>query len=332
MLGFTLAIYNIEENMKNIYKALNILLLSVAMALVPACDDSNSDSDNSGNDNSGGDNSGGDNSGGSVAFSGNTSPASINASNAENLGKASGEAVLNAYSSLDLPRGISSRGSISIDIDGIDIDGVNQIILSTIDALPLPIGQNVASFCSSGTASISGDFIQTSGPVTFSLTYSNCVVSSVTFNGVVEVHYNDISNKSAGFTFTYNNFTVSEAGRTTTINLVIACLDVSTLDVSTCTYNSDFVGSGGSTHRVTAFDISGDSTSGFNGRATFIHSDIGAVSITISSITYNDSCAPYPNGGSISFSSSNGSSGTIIFNTNCTVSGTWNNAGNSGSF
>ena len=102
-------------------------------------------------------------------------------------------------------------------------------------------------------------------------------------------------------------------------------------DAFSCTYNSDFVGTDGTTHRIADFNIFGNATDGFNGTATFYHGTFGSVSITATGITYG-SCGTYPDGGSVAFDSTDGSSGTIIFNADCSVSGTWDNGVTVGSF
>ena len=153
-------------------------------------------------------------------------------------------------------------------------------------------------------------------------------MSGMTFNGTVTFHYNDISNIDAGYSFTYTNFTVTDPTYgTTTIDMTVVCTNR-----SNCTYNSDFAGSDGVTYRVTNSNISGDASNGFYGSATFYNGTYGEVTISISGITYGN-CGTFPDGGNISFSSSNGSSGTITFNSNCTVSGTWSDgAGASGNW
>lgn len=193
----------------------------------------------------------------------------------------------------------------------------------------LPAGLDVSDeFCSSGTAT-SNDINSSSGPVTLNITFSNCVIldgNGETVNGKVNVHIDDVSNFNSGFTATYSNFTVTDpVNGTTTINATIVC------DGNfSCTYSSDFVGSDRATHRISNFNVSGAASTGYSGSATFYHSSYGEASITFSGITYG-ACGAQPDGGNISFSSA-GSSGTINFNSDCTVSGTWNSGSASGSF
>jgi len=259
-----------------------------------------------------------------VTFDGNEAPAAIDASNAEAIGTGSGEAVQKADASTSLPGALALGSSANV-------NQINSIVLSTADILTLPAAEELPGVCSSGSASISDVPSATSGPIEFTITYKTCAVTgtNIIADGKAVLDFDDVGNPDAGFTITYINFKVTDpVNGTTTLNLVMDCTNP-----ASCTFNSDFVGSDGSTHRITDFSISGDASSGFNGSATFLHGTHGRVSITITDISYNGTCDPFPSGGSIAFSSSNGSSGTIIFNSDCTVSGTWNNgAGTSGSF
>ena len=227
---------------------------------------------------------------------------------------------------LILPKYISTQVSSNIDQY---ITEINKIIISHIDALTLPTGVDIsADTCSSGTASSTDPGNVQSGPVDITVTFTNCafIYSDITVSGTATVHFNDIANIDSGFTITYTNFKVTDANGTTTINMTIVCTSG-----SSCTFNSDYVGSDGATHRVADFNITGNATDGFNGTATFYHGTYGSVTITVTGITYG-SCGSFPDGGSISFSSSNGSSGSIIFAGDCTASGSWTNTGGSGSF
>lgn len=269
----------------------------------------------------GGSGGGGGSSG--VLFNGNTNPAAIDDTNAQAVGKSAGESIQNADASTGLPRAASVTTQTPM-------DQIKNLIFSTINAPNIVIGVDIPGVCDPGSVSIDNLPTATSGPIEFTFVYTNCVVieSNITVNGSVFVHFDDFDDPNAGFTFVYSNFTVIDpVNGTTTINLTLVCTDP-----INCTFNSDFVGADGDTHRVTSFSISGDASSGFNGTATFLNGTYGEVTITVTNITYGN-CGSYPDGGNISFTSSNGSFGTIIFNPDCTVSGTWNDgAGNFGIF
>ncbi len=274
----------------------------------------------------GGDNRDGGSDG--TVFDGNTSPAAIDIDNAKAIGTASGEAVQKASAPTGLPSSISVSTSS-------DLDRINEIILSTADILSIPAASDASAACDGGGSAHVSDTptIPTSGPLRITITYDMCVISfggdSNTFDGTVTLDYEDIDNPNAGFVITYSNFRVTDSSGTITINLTVNCSDL-----NNCIYSSDFVGSDGATHRVTDSSVSGNASSGYNGSATFLHGTYGEVSITISGITYSSSCGAIPSGGTVNFTSGNPitSSGSITFNSDCTVSGTWSNSSGSGSF
>jgi hypothetical protein len=264
-----------------------------------------------------------------TTFSGNTAPAAIDASNVEAIGKSAGEAVQKAAASTSLPT------SIAISSSSPDMDQINNIVLSTARSINQPAGYDISSYvCESGTASSTYDYTTpvTSGPYDETITYNNCKYSgsNITVNGSVIIHFDDIGDLNAAYSITYNDFTVTDpVYGTTTINWSYSCTNLS--DYYSCTYSSDFVGSDGVTSRITEYSIYGDPTGGYTGSATFYHGTYGEVSLTITGITYG-SCGALPDGGDIAFSSTTGSSGTIMFHSDCSVSGTWVSGTGSGSF
>jgi len=260
----------------------------------------------------------------------NTAPATIDATNAEAIGKAAGEAIQIADATNGLPTSVVTSSTGLTEIDTLFINAANTAMDNVVN-LPAAYAGDVSSItCSSGTASISMTDAYT-GPVDITMTYNNCILmgTSITATGTFAMHWNDISDPNAGFNFTYTNFTVIDPdnGTTVTMNMTMDC----PTGYLSCTFSSDFTGTDGTTHRVSNFSFSGDATFGFNGTATFSHGTYGSVSITATNITYG-SCGTYPDGGTIAFSSTDGSSGTIIFNADCSVSGTWNDGISSGSF
>ncbi len=259
-----------------------------------------------------------------TSYSGSTTPAAIDIDNAKAIGTAAGESVQIANSSTGLPLAISVN-----DTTANNLAEINKIIISHIDILTLPAGVDISSdFCSSGLASATDPGNVSSGPVDITATFSNCALyySDITISGTAEMHFDDIGNQNAGFSIIYTNFKVTDVNGTTTINMTFECSSS-----TSCTFNSDYVGSDGVTHRVTDYDFYGSASTGYNGSATLYHGTYGSVSIDATSITFG-SCNTYPDGGSIAFSSTNGSSGTITFNSDCSTSGTWTNTAGSGTF
>lgn len=277
----------------------------------------------------GGSSSGG---GGGVTYSGNTSPASVDADNAEAIGQAAGEAVEQAAGSSSL-----STSPLGIEVNGVNTDqeALHKIIYDTSQLALLPSGINVSDeVCLDGgsaNVSYSGSGATTgNGPLNMRITYNNCANGNYTISGTVRVEYENIGSDTSGFTIEYNNVTVSGYGYgTQTLNYAYSCTNAS--DFSSCTSYSVFESSDGGNHRVSEYSFSGNSSSGYNGSATFSHETYGSVSITVSGITYGN-CGSSPDGGTVSFSSSNGTSGQITFTSDCTVYGSWNDGSVSGSF
>jgi hypothetical protein len=296
---FTMQLFNVASLLK-------VFLLSLTLTLI-GCG-------------GGGSSGGGETGDGPTTFSGSTAPADINADNAQEIGEAAGESVDKASASTGLP-----SAPIGVRVSGpVKIDALNDIILETGQQLSMPTGAEVEGVCSSGSASTSG-----ASTSRIEVNYNDCVVSgSVTIDGSAVIEFNDANDPNAGFTITYNDFTVTdpESG-TQTINAVVVCSGGG----GGCTINSDFVGEDGVTHRVSDASITGDEISGYNGTATFFHGTHGSVSITVSNVTYG-SCGSLPDGGTISFDGGNGTSGTINFNGDCSVTGTFSDGSGSVSF
>lgn len=257
-----------------------------------------------------------------VTYSGSQSPSSINDTNAKEIGEAAGESIEKAANSSSIPSSIAIQNSL-------DINEINTLILSTLDQSSLPTGVDVSSrVCSSGSAS-SNLPSATSGPGTFVVNYNNCRLrnSTMTFTGKAVIRFTDFNNFNEPYSISYINLKVKRFGyQEVTLNLVLDCSSR-----NNCTYNSDFTGSDGNTHRVSQISFSGNSVYGYNGSANFYHARYGRSSITVSNITYGN-CGVNPDGGSIIYTSINGSSGTISFSSDCTASGTWTNGSTSGIF
>ncbi|MDH5426294.1 MAG: hypothetical protein OEY29_14995 [Gammaproteobacteria bacterium] len=276
---------------------------------------------------------GGSSAGGGISYDGNTSPAGIDATNAELIGKAAGESIQVADGTTQLPVGISGT---STDLTPLNTVFVNAAIssLETSPNLPAGITQDISYLCSSGSASVSYTSNATSGPLSATETFNNCVLldaPAIKVSGRVEVYFSDISDPfGTGFTFTYSNFTMTDSVNATTFTLNVS-MDCPAGLYSLCVIAADFSGSDGTVHRVANFSIYGDSVFGYDGTATFYHGTYGEVSITATAITYG-SCGAYPDGGTVDLNSTDGSSASVIFNSDCTTSGTWTNATGSGSF
>ncbi len=261
---------------------------------------------------------------GGISYKGNTTPAAISADNAEEIGSAAGESVFNAATS-------EGSAPLAIDIKNasvIDLAEINLLIIESAKLSMLPSALILEDKCSSGSVSVNEPSHET-GPVTLNFVYNACrmTYTTITSTGRVRFHYNNYSDHSAGYSITFSNFRISQPGRPTiTLNMHVECANT-----SSCVYSSDFVGSDGRIHRISSFSVSGTASTGYIGSAIFYHGRWGRVSISFNSLTYGN-CRSVPDGGSLVFSSTNGSSGTIEFESDCTRSGTWTNGSVSGSF
>lgn len=286
--------------------------------LITACGGSDDDDSNAGG-----------NGGAGQAYIGNDSPAEIDNANAKEIGKTSGEAVLQASTASALPTGIEATEQVDLTPIHMSVIETSQDILLSRDLSALPSGIDVsAQVCPDGG---SANVDTSSGGNEQTITYNNCTLSgSYTIDGTVVMKYENITDLNGGFSASYQNVTVSGiSSEAITINYTLSCTNLS--DYQTCTTSSVFTGADGDTHQVSDFEINGSATNGFDGTASFNHYTYGNVSITVDDLTYG-SCNGLPDGGSISFSSTTGSSGTINFHDDCSVTGTWNSGSDSGTF
>jgi hypothetical protein len=279
----------------------------------------------------GGGGGGGDalSSGSSISFDGNTEPARIDDSNAQEIGEAAGETVggANEGSSVPLPFGIELGPVETIESM---IPEITELAL--LYQAPSAVTFDMSNeFCSSGRLIVDLNNTSGSGPATLKMNFTNCVLPGVynyTYDGRATVVYNDLEDLDAGYRLTMNNFSISGGpfNQDLVMNYSLVCESV-----GDCITSSNYVASNGYTHQLSEASISGTNSTGLDGTATFYHEVHGGVTITITNLTFGD-CGSMPDGGSISFSSTSGTSGTINFASNCTVSGTWNTGTGSGSF
>jgi hypothetical protein len=287
-------------------------MVVISTAALYGCSDSD-DSSSSANGGSGGSSAG-------ISYSGNTSPASIDADNAEAIGVAAGEAISQAASTSFLPSSVEV--SESSDLDQV----IQDMALEAAQQALLPSGIDVsAQVCTSGgtaNTDVSGPATTTgSGALVTTTTFNACDNGQYTITGTVSVNLDDVDGDSGGMTIVYDDVTVSGFGYgEQTLSYSLTCTDVN--DPTSCSTASVFTDADGTAHQISDYSISGTNSSGYNGTATFSHGTFGSVSITATDLTYG-SCGSSPDGGSISFTSGD-TSGEITFAANCTVSGSWN--------
>jgi hypothetical protein len=270
-------------------------------------------------------------------ISGETTPAGIDANNAETLGVTSLEATEEAINvqSVDdnnaVPFAVSVTGNNSSELSNLVYD-IGKKLLNQAPSLNFPTGLTISSdqfgdpsFCG-GSISVP-DNVDTA--TSFTITYNNLCYDTgtsgqIVMNGTVKYAETDTT-----ITITYVNFSYTFDGTTETINATLNCDST----FSSCSFSSDYAGSDGKTYRVADFSVGGDDTSGYTVSATFFHPDHGSLSIeTTSPMTFGCSNG-LPDGGTISFTGDGGTSGTITFRSDCTgYDGTYFDGSVAGSF
>lgn len=255
---------------------------------------------------------------GGAQFSGNNDPAEVTGENVEDIGRAAGEAVIQAYNSDEAPSPIG----VAIESKPFDVVEFAKGLLATDmpPALPSAATTNLSEECSSGSWFMThpNDPNATSG--NFTMTFNDCVLeANTTYDGKIYMYFEDVEDPDADFRIRYENFSyTSPEYSINNLNYTIECIN------GECTELSDFESEDGHTHRISHFSIEGDPETGINGTATFYHEVHGVVDITIEDLTFGGECSPYPESGTISFESETGSSGFITFNDDpCSVTSDW---------
>lgn len=296
---------------------------------------------------------GGGGSGGSsytgLTYSGNSDPAGIDANNAEQIGTTTSNAVtttVNNENSNNNPFAVAVSGQAPLTARQTLNNIFKQIINETTVATALPVGVTYTSgdlndmsnsnvFC--GGYMTGPSLSATSGTLTF---YDLCF--DIYENGSELIYLNgtmsfqETTNGNLETTTTsYTNFSMTVSGETYTIS-----------GTQRCTFNTDtweetcadlYTGADGKVYQIEDASVLGDNTGGYYISATVYHPTFGSVEIS----TYNDPITICPNGhpgsGTISFTGSNGSYGSINF-TDCnnytvsyndgaggasSISGTW---------
>jgi hypothetical protein len=286
---------------------------------------------------------GGGGGGGGVTYSGSTSPATVTATNAEEIGTTATEAATNTIAAGNTPFGvaISDNSSNSVRQQAKDIVKRFQAELQQADNLPVGVtytsddlnaefGENL--FCG-GTVDGPANIVNAdSGTVTFhdmcfDLGYGG---HTATLDGTVTFSYTE-SGDTYTDTTTYKNLTVTFNGETYTLNGTEKC----TGNYATSEYScSDlYNGADGKTYQVSNSDYYGDSVNGYYITATFYHPTYGYVNITTSSPILFNCTNGYPSAGTVNFSGAGGSSGTITFHSDCSgYDGTYNTGTETGTF
>jgi len=275
--------------------------------------------------------------GGNIGSTGSTEPASITGNNAEALGIDATEAATKAIEAdsadVSLPFGASITGTISPSQLAQDI---NQHILESLQGSNLPLGFTMTGsdfadfpgFC--GGSITVPDSWQNGGSLDGTITYNNfCMDIGDTIYGQVTVNG---SITMSGDTITYGNLTMSFG------NGAVYTCNGSASSITSCTTNTVYTGSNGSSYSISDANVYGNEFDGYNVNAEYCNTSYGCLTIETPEPIMFDCSNGNPSTGSIIFTSDNGSNGSITFDS-CdsytitystssggainTISGTW---------
>ena len=235
------------------------------------------------------------------------SPATITSNNAKDIAVASTNTASN------------SKSSSILNIFGKTSAPDTQLIVSNIIAKNIAQIQQATEnlgMCSSGTGDM--EFSETTAAT---ITFNNCTITGTESNPVIltgTAYYSSADNGNT-IVLRYVNFTINFDGDISTINASISCSGINAGTIS-CSYNLDFTGSDGRHYIVGSITVSGDPYTGLTVSATVTDPNHGVFSMnTTTPVTFN--CATpnehIPDSGSITFTGTGGSTGSVTYN-NCT--------------
>jgi len=269
--------------------------------------------------------SGGDAGVSTPLYSGAVTPAAITLANAEEVAQKSTEGVNEAVNMTNAGDGIpflptAVEAGSSTDATAQKISNIVFSVLNGTTSLNLPAAAVLTAddlnaentdpsvvFCG-GSVSVPDNVDPNATTFDLSMGFNRlCVDDGVTvmeMNGSLRFVMTETS-----VSITFTNFSVSADGVQETFSGVFSCDGT----MSNCALSTDYVGSDGNVYRLADVDISGDSQIGYSVGAAFYHHELGSVTIaTVTPVAYGG-CGVYPSGGTITVSSTDGSSITITF-------------------
>ena len=269
---------------------LNVLLIVSSLALI-SCSSGGGGSDDEG-----------------ISYSGKTTEATIEDSNADQLALASTGGGGMAVNSENAP--ISFRSS-SPSSDQSSLEDLSAKILQSLNATanrtanqPQDISATMCDQGGDATVTTSND--GNSATILFENCRTLIDLEVFTINGraVMTVNPNDNS-----FSIDYQNFRMSVGGESFTFDGNIACDSGAT----SCTVSLDFVGLDDRVYRLQNLTIASTGPDSFSISARVYDPDHGYVTIS-GNVTYGSCDYAVPSSGSINFNGASGSYGSITFN------------------
>lgn len=239
---------------------------------------------------------GGDDSDQGITYAGLKTEATVTVDNADDLAIAATGGASQAIASDNAPASIKSSPEIAVLLD------LSSKLTRFMSSSHRTANQPVPDVCSSGSA----DFTSSSDGSSATMTFNNCVLiggEGAVVDGVAKINIGS----DGSFSVRYINFTMTYLGETYTLNMTISCDSA-----INCTWLSDYTGPDGRTYRVEGATVSGSGSS-FTVTATVFDPDFGFITIT-GSVNYGSCPGGVPISGSITYSGSGSSSGSVTFN------------------
>ncbi len=240
-----------------------------------------------------------------ISYSGNTSQATIDNTNAQRLGITSTDGGGMAVNSENAP--ISFRSATN----HASVEDLSAKILQSMSATANRTANQTqdisATMCDQGgSASVTSSNSGNSATIRFEECRTLIDLDVFTINGraVLTVNPNDNS-----FSIDYQNFTMSVAGESFTFDGTIACDSLG----DNCTVSLDFVGLDDRVYRLQNVTITSTGPDSFSISARVYDPDHGYVTIS-GNVTYGSCDYAVPSSGSINFTGASGTYGSITFN------------------
>ncbi len=227
-------------------------------------------------------------------------PATLSATNLQDLSIAATESTKQAITS-------DSANFLAKATNGIDS---NQQITNKIKEIIFK-KQSLGNLCSNGT--YDDTIVQNNTSASGIVTFTGCDIGGgITLEGTIT-----FSGSSTLFTLVYNNLTITVLNEIQTLNATINCSTIN--QETTCSIDTSVTGIDGRTFKVNKITVSGSAANGYQVSATVIDPTHGIITVTANAMKFNCS-APNegrPSSGNITFSS-NGKTASVVFD-NCSA-------------
>ncbi len=224
-------------------------------------------------------------------YTGATGPADISASNADDLALAATSGTSAAIAQ-DVAPSTAFRSAS------------RQLVDLGLGVRSRTANEPVPNVCQSGTADLThnDDYSQ------ITIVYSDCVISDVAGNYIVDGRFEMHQADDGSFSMSYQNFRITYGGETYHLNMNVEC------DANyNCTWTSDAQGIDGRTYRVQGATVTSTGSNSYSVSATVYDPDYGYIEIQ-SNVTYGSCAYGVPESGSITVTDGDGDTMTVVFN------------------